>query len=179
VITSLETQDNNHDPPKPAPGHPDKIRLPQKLSGPPPHPTIPPFKFYHPFQMEDCVMQTTDRMTDEEVFDLITAHPTLREYPRLEWRYWSYYTNRDFHMTEAAKLTIYDWIEIAKRLQPETLWNLLQALPHLIPIQRLTNITRRYRKVYPVRCPICHVRNRTVRLGRVHMEMCHRAMDVW
>ena len=25
MITSLETQDNNHDPPKPVPGHPDKI----------------------------------------------------------------------------------------------------------------------------------------------------------
>ena len=40
VITSLETQDNNHDPPKLVPGHPDKIIKDYlKLSGPPPHPT--------------------------------------------------------------------------------------------------------------------------------------------
>jgi len=38
VITSLETQDNNHDPPKPAPGHPDKtIKDHLKTQWTPPH----------------------------------------------------------------------------------------------------------------------------------------------
>ena len=129
--------------------------------------------------MDKLVHRMTDQMTEEEIYDLLNAHPTLNRYPCLEWRYWTYYSARDFHRTDVSKLHIYDWVRIARHLTPATLWNLQQALPHLIAVKTLTKTTRAWRTANPFVCTICQVRMSTASSLRVHVAMCHTTSPSW
>ena len=108
--------------------------------------------------MERLVQRMTDQMTDEEIFDLLNEHPTLHRYLFLEWRYWTYNSARDFHKTDVTKLHVYDWVRLAKHLTPATLWNLQQAIPRLLAVKSLTDVTRAWKKANPFDCTICKVR---------------------
>ena len=121
----------------------------------------------------DIIIKMTNRMSDEEVFDLLEVHPSLCRYPSLEWQYWFYDKNRDIHRAVTAKIGAHEWLAISRFLTPRTLWSLQQALPYLLTIKPMTATTRKWKLDNPFACPQCQGRTDTATSWRVHMAMAH------